>query len=79
MPTKKIFEKERKIVLMQIRSNKTHLSNAVFANSRRASIRLPKLIKLFNSFSELDSLIFWVTIYSIFFVQNVAEIKYHDE
>ena len=37
------------------------------------------LIKLFNLFSELDSLIFWVTIYSLFFVQNVAQIKYHDE
>ena len=37
------------------------------------------LIKLFNLFSALDSLIFWVTIYSLFFVQNVTQIKYHDE
>ena len=31
------FEKERQIVSMHIRSNKTHLSNVVFA-----SIRFPK-------------------------------------
>ena len=38
------------------------------------------LIKLLNSFSELDSLIFWVTIlYSIFLVLNVAQIEHHDE
>ena len=46
MPTKKNlkrFEKERQIVSMHIRSNKTHLSNVVFAKPTRASIRFPKL------------------------------------
>ena len=40
-------------------SNKTHLSNVAFAKSTR-------LIKLFSSFSELDSLIFWGSIFHIF-------------
>ena len=43
---KKEFEKERKIVSMHIRPNKTHLSNCsyvVFLKSTRASIRFAKL------------------------------------
>ena len=44
---------------MHIDSNKTHLSNEVFAKSTRASIRCPKV-------SELGSLIFWGTMFHIF-------------
>ena len=44
---------------MHIASNKTHLSNVVFAKSARPSIRF---LKLLNSSSELHSLIFWGTV-----------------
>ena len=55
MPTKK----ESQTASMYIGLNKTHLSNVAFAKSTR-------LIKLFSSFSELDSLIFWGSIFHIF-------------
>ena len=35
-------------------------------------------IKLLNWFSELDSLVFWGTIFHIF-VLNIAQIEYHNE
>ena len=40
---KKNLKKERQIVSMHIRLNKTHLSNVIFAKSTRVSIRFPKL------------------------------------
>ena len=40
---KKKIEKERKIVSMHIKSNKTNWSNVVFAKSTKASIGFPKL------------------------------------
>ena len=40
---KKIFEKERQIVLLHFRSTETQLSNVVFGKSTRAIIRFPKL------------------------------------
>ena len=50
---------------MHIKSNKTHLSNVAFAKSTGKVSAFQSLIKLLNSFSELDSLIFWGTIFHI--------------
>ena len=56
---------------MYIRSNKTHLSNVVFAKSIREKIGFPKL-NLLNWFSELDSLIFWGATYVPYFVSYIS-------
>ena len=62
---KKIW-KGMTIVSMHIRSNKTHLSNVVLQSLQGQVSCFQNLIKLLNSFSELDSLIFWDTIFHIF-------------
>ena len=41
---------------MYIRSNKTHLSKVIFRKATMQVSGLQNLIKLLNSFSELDSL-----------------------
>ena len=50
---------------VRVRSNETHLTNAVFAKQWQ-SLGLQNLIKLLNSFDELNSVIFWGTISHIF-------------
>ena len=50
---------------VRVRSNETHMTNAVFAKQWQL-LDFQKLIKLLNSFDEIDSLIFWGTISQIF-------------
>ena len=51
---------------MYIRSNKTHLSKVIFRKATMQVSGLQNLIKLLNSFSELDSLMLGGTIFHIF-------------
>ena len=66
------------IVSMYMRSNKTYLRNVVFASLQGEVSGFHNLIKLLNTFNELDSLIFGV-LYSIFLVLNVAQIEYNNQ
>ena len=50
---------------VRVRSNETHITNAVFAKQWQL-LGFQNLIKLLNSFDELNSLIFWGTISHIF-------------
>ena len=62
---KKLIWKGKTIVSKYVRSNKTHMTNAVFAKQWQL-LGFQNLIKLLNSFDELNSLIFWGTISHIF-------------
>ena len=51
---------------MDIKSNKTHLAMTLLQSLQGQVSGFQNLIKLLNSFSELDSLILWGTILHIF-------------
>lgn len=54
------------LIFKNVRSNKTHSSNVVFAMSARPTSSFHNFIKLLNLTSEIQFLIFWCANYHIF-------------